>query len=94
MNIMDNPKIQAILLNAQKHQEICMLAEALMIKLRIAPGQGLVPLLGYPEAYNNTEVIAYWVAEHLNECEAASMTETLHELSVRLTLVLTRLTEG
>lgn len=93
MNVMDNAKIQAILQNAQKHREVCMLAEALVMKLRIAPGQGLIPLLGYLEAYNNAEAVAYWVAQHLDEVEAVSTTQMLQELSVKLTLVLSRLTE-
>lgn len=94
MNISELDAFKAAVQEAQKRRQISQMAEALVFSLQIQNGHGLVPLLGYPDAYNNAEAVAYWVMDHLDETSADSPKETLRQLAVMLNNKLNRLIDN
>lgn len=93
MNISELDAFKAAVEEAHKRRQISQMAEALAFSLQIQNGHGLVPLLGYPDAYNNAEAIAYWVAENFNPGMFENPKEAVRTLRVELEKTLSRWTE-
>lgn len=93
MSIADHKAVQEALQRAQEQRLCQRLAQALVIRLRIVPGNWLGPLLSAPDAANNEAAVAAWVARYLYACREETFEQTLQALSCRLSRVLSRLND-